>query len=391
MRRETPIRHRAVLIGDSVYRLHTYGKNHPLGIPRVSLAMDVIESYGALQDDEYLASRKASPEELEWFHTKDYVSAVKKCEELGKIPKGYRARYNLGGFENPWFEGIFSTPGLACGASIQGAEQVLSGTMAFNPAGGMHHAMPDKARGFCFFNDVVLGILRLRKEGLKVLYLDMDAHHCDGVEYAFRRDPMVVTVSVHMDTNFAYPFRGGSIEDVGPVANAVNLPLPKGVNDSEYRAVFSALWPAVLAAVRPDVVVLQSGTDVLFSDPLGKFELSTQLVNEMQSLVVELSPRKPDGTPRLLVVGGGGYHPLALARCWAGLWGVMTGRSLPEKLPDEAVQVLRDVAWDDDEDEPYYASFFEQRIDEPREGPVRQDVLDRMSTLFRTHPLLKVM
>jgi acetoin utilization protein AcuC len=378
-------------MGDPVYRLHSYGKNHPLGIPRVSLAIDLIKSYGALNDDEYLASRRASEDELEWFHTKDYVSAVKKCEKLGKIPKGYRARYNLGGFENPWFQGIFSTPSLACGASIQGAEQVLSGTMAFNPAGGMHHAMPGRARGFCFFNDVVLGILRLRKEGLKVLYLDMDAHHCDGVQYAFRQDPLVVTVSLHMDTNYAYPFRGGSVEDIGPLANAVNLPLPSKVNDSEYRTVFSALWPAALAAARPDVVVLQSGTDILFSDPLGKFELSTQAVNEMQSLVVELSPRNPDGTPRLLVVGGGGYHPLALARCWAGLWGVMTGRRLPQKLPDAAVQVLRSVGWDDDEDESYDASLFERRIDEPREGPIRPDVLDRISTLFRTHPLLNTL
>jgi len=167
---------------------------------------------------------------------------------VGKDPEGYRARYNLGGFENLWFEGFFSTPSLACGASIQGAEQVLSGSMAFNPAGGIHHAMPGRARGFCFFNDVVLGVLRLRKEGLKVLYLDMDAHHGDGVEYAFRKDSLVVTVSVHMDRDYAYPFRGGSIRNIGPLANAVNLPLPRGVNDTEYRAVFSVLWPAVLGS-----------------------------------------------------------------------------------------------------------------------------------------------
>lgn len=386
---EKPVSRRAVLLGDPVYRRHSYGNNHPLGIPRVSLTMDMIRSYGALRDDEYLPSKRATEEELTWFHTRDYVRAVRRCQELGKIQVGYRARYNLGGFENPLFDGFFSTPSLACGASIQGAEQVLSGFTAFNPAGGMHHAMPGRARGFCFFNDVVLGIMRLRKAGLKVLYLDMDAHHGDGVEYAFRRDALVVTVSVHMDTEYAYPFRGGRIGNIGPLANAVNLPLPRGVNDSEYRAVFSVLWPAVLDAVRPDAVVLQSGTDVLFTDPLGKFDLSTQAVNEMQASVVALSPKGPDGTPRLLVVGGGGYHPLALARCWTGLWGVMTGRRLSEELPSGAVRVLKNVHWDDDHDEPHYGSLFERRIDEPREGPVRQDVMDRMHELFQTHPLLR--
>jgi acetoin utilization protein AcuC len=127
----------------------------------------------------------------------------------------------------------------------------------------------------------VLGILRLRREGLRVLYVDIDAHHGDGVEAAFRDDAGVMTFSLHMDTDYAYPFTGGGIEDTGPLHNAVNMPLPRGMNDDEYRHVFGRLWPAVMEAFRPEVIVLQAGTDILGPDPLGKFHISTGLFLEV--------------------------------------------------------------------------------------------------------------
>ncbi|MFO8154724.1 MAG: acetoin utilization protein AcuC, partial [Thiohalospira sp.] len=226
-----PARREAVFIGASRYRRHSYGSNHPLGIPRVSLTWDVIRAYGAITEGEFLQARKAADFELHGFHTPAYISALKRCEALGKVTDRYRKAHNLGNFENPWFPGFFTTPATATGSSVQGAEQVLAGRMAFNPAGGMHHAAPDQARGFCYLNDPVLGIQRLRRDGLRVLYLDIDAHHGDGVEAAFADDPEVVTCSLHMDTDYAYPFKGGTIGDTGPLHNAVNLPLPKGTND----------------------------------------------------------------------------------------------------------------------------------------------------------------
>ncbi len=379
----------ALFIGDARYRRHSYGGNHPLGIPRVSLTYDLIRSYGAIDESEYLVSRQATLDELRWFHTDDYLRALQAAEAAGKVVDTTRKRHNVGNFENPYFPGMFSTPATATGGSIQAAEQVLQGRVAFSPAGGMHHAMPDQARGFCFLNDVVLAVQRLRCEGWRVLYLDIDAHHGDGVEYAFRADPDVMTLSLHMDTGYAYPFRGGGIADIGPLANAVNVPLPRGTHDEEYRLVFERLWPAVLANFRPDAVVLQAGTDILMPDPLGKFEISTQWFLEMVQQVMDGAPRHGDGTPRLAVLGGGGYHPLMLARCWTGTWAVLSGRRLAAEIPAQGAALLREVDWDQDEDEDYFDDLFRSRLDTHRPGPVRAEVEWLVDELFRTHPALR--
>lgn len=385
---QTPTR-RATLLHAPRYRGHSYGSNHPLGIPRVSLTLDLIEAFAAITPAEMVVSRKAQPAELEWFHTREYVSAMQRAEALGKVFQRYRDRHNIGNFENPFFAGFFATPATATFASIQGAELVLSGGMAFNPAGGMHHAAPDQARGFCYFNDPALAILRLRQAGRRVLYLDIDAHHGDGVEAAFTNDPGVVTVSLHMDTEYGYPFQGGRIEDTGCYGNAVNLPLPTAINDTEFRAAFKAVWEAVRTQWQPEVVVIQAGTDALLPDPLGKFGISTQCFLQCIEDVIVSSPRHVDGTPSLLVLGGGGYHPLALARCWTGLWALLTGRDLPGEIPASGQALLRDVDWDLDEDEPWFESLFVSRLDPDRSGPVRAELHQRLERLFETHPLLR--
>ncbi len=217
----------AVFIFSERYRNHSYGSQHPLSIPRVSLTHDLIQAYDGFAVGEVHDSKKASDAELQWFHTAEYIAAMKDVEANSKVPAEYRKIHNIGNFENPYFPGFFSTPATATGGSIQAAECMLDGYVAFSPAGGMHHAMPDKANGFCFFNDPVLAILRLVKEGLKVLYVDIDAHHGDGVEYAFKDNSMVTTFSLHMAADYAYPFKGGAVEQIGELGNAINLPLPK--------------------------------------------------------------------------------------------------------------------------------------------------------------------
>ena len=379
----------AVLIGASRYRRHSYGGNHPLGIPRVSLTLDLIRAYGALTAEEFRVSRPATSAELEWFHTREYIGALRQCEVDGKVAHRYRQRHNIGNFENPFFPGFFTTPATAAHGSILGAEMLLQGLIAFSPAGGMHHARTDAARGFCYLNDPVLAITRLRREGLRVLYVDIDAHHGDGVEDAFVRDPRVTTLSLHMDTTYAYPFAGGGIDDTGPLGNAVNLPLPQGMHDNEYRYAFERVWPAVLEASRPEAVVLQAGTDILAPDPLGKFRISTQLFLEVVASVLADAPTHSDGTPRLLVLGGGGYHPLVLARCWTGVWGLLSGRDLPATIPAAGEALLRAVDWDLDEDEDYFEGLFTRRLDPAQPGEVRGDLRERVEQLLGTHPLLR--
>ena len=389
-----PATQKATFIGASTYQKKVgsvYSTNHPLAIPRVALTLDLINAYGALSEAEYKLARKAADYELEWFHTSDYISAIKRAEVLGCVKNEVRKRYNLGTLENPYFAGLFSVPATATGGSILAAEQVLQGRIGFSPAGGMHHARAASAQGFSYFNDPVLGIMRLRRAGLRVLYVDIDAHHGDGVELAFADDPEVLTLSLHMDTSYAYPFSGGTLDDCGTPQNgytAINVPLPKGVHDAEYQLVFDAVWSAALNKFKPHAVVLQAGTDMLAADPLGKFNISTQCYLEVCATIIQTAPRHPDGTPRLLVTGGGGYHPLVLARAWTGLWALLSGRTLPAEMPAQGARLLREVGWDMDEDAAYFESLFVSRLDEIQALPVRPDIEQLIEQLAR-HPFLK--
>lgn len=379
---------KATYIGGSKFRRQAYGSNHPLAIPRVSLATDLIEAYGAMTEAEFLLARKAADFELEWFHTPEYVSAFKRAEVLGRVSNPVRQRHQLGTLENPYFSQFFTIPATATGGSIQAAEEVIRGRVAFNPAGGMHHARPDQAHGFCYFNDPVLGILRLRREGWRVLYVDIDAHHGDGVEAAFLDDAEVFTLSLHMDSRYAYPFKGGQLSDTALAGNtSLNVPLPRATNDAEYRLLFEAVWQPVLDRFQPDAIVLQAGTDMIFADPLGKLGLSTQGFLATVQTILDSSPQHADGTPRLLVTGGGGYHPLVLARAWAGLWALLSGRDLPEALPPAGAATLRAVQWDMDEEEPHYEQLFSSRLDSLADMPVRPEIAALILSI-QQHPYL---
>lgn len=381
----------ATFIGGALYRQKMYAASHPLAIPRVSLTYDLIQAYKAITPDEYKPARMAEEHELLWFHTADYVKAMQYAQRSRGVSQDQRQQYKLGTLENPYFEDMFDIAATATGASIQAAEVVIQGRIAFNPAGGMHHARAGHAQGFCYFNDPVLAIKRLRKEGLRVLYVDIDAHHGDGVEEAFSDDGEVLTLSLHMDTRYAYPHQGGQFSDAGSAKNGyatVNIPLPKGTHDAEYQLVFQAIWRPVLQKFKPDVVVLQAGTDMLAADPLGKFNISTQSFLDLCATVLKDSPQHASGTPRLLVTGGGGYHPLILARAWTGLWGLLSGRNLPVALPAEAGRLLRNVAWDMDEDQAYFSKLFVSRLDTKTAVPIRREMIDLVKT-FPNHPFFE--
>lgn len=389
--RSIPAGRKACFVGSARYRRRAYGTNHPLAIPRVALALALIEAYGAITPGEMLQARLAADFELEWFHDRGYVAAIRRAEVLGHVKQAYRERYQLGTLENPYFDHFFTTPATATGASVQAAEQVIAGRVAFNPAGGMHHARPGRAQGFCYFNDPVLGVMRLRRAGWRVLYLDIDAHHCDGVEAAFRDDADVLTLSLHMDTGYAYPNRGGRLADCGAARTGyttLNVPLPRALTDGEYRLVFDAVWPRALERFRPDAIVLQAGTDMLAGDPLGKWRCSTQTFLAVAGQAVESAPRHADGTPRLMATGGGGYHPLLVARAWTGLWAILSGRTLPAEIPAAGTEMLREVGWDQDEDATFTESLLASRLDDAADRSIREEVREIVSQVLR-HPLLR--
>ncbi len=374
----------AVFIASEDFRGHSFGRGHPLSVPRVPLAWDLIRAYGALADDEFLPAREAAQAELEGFHRPDYLDALRRAQAMGRVDDAIRRDYHLGTLENPWFPGCFHLPALAAGGGILAAESALSGTAAFNPAGGMHHGRPERAQGFCYINDVVITIQRLLREDARVLYVDIDAHLPDGVIAALQDEPRVALLSLHMDTSYAYPFQGGEPEAVGSHGQVINAPLPRGVDDDGYLALFVPLWERVMARFQPDVVVLQAGTDIIRGDPLGRLALSTRGFLAAVAEVVR-------GAPRLVVTGGGGYHPILLARAWTGVWGLLSGRDLPEPLPEAGRRLLQAVGWDDDEDEVppgWIERLYSHRLEGPHQsGAAPLHAL--LQRLLQEHPLLR--
>ncbi len=328
------------LIGSEIYRRSSYGGRHPLAIPRVSLTLDLVRALGWLPDGAYIDAPRATPAELARFHDPAYIAAVQRAERDRRVDPEVSARYQIGRAGNPVYPEVFSRPATACGATLAAVELLLGGADApqivHSPAGGTHHGRRDRAAGFCYFNDPVLGILRLLDRGVaRVLYVDLDAHHGDGVEDAFRDEPRVLTISIH--ERGRWPYSGG-IDDQGPSWR--NLPVPAGFNDSELAFLIGEAVVPLADSFAPEAVVIQSGADGLADDPMSKLALiqqraSWQAVARLQALA-----------PRTLVLGGGGgYNPWAVARCWAGIWATVAGIEIPHRLPEAAERLLRAVEW----------------------------------------------
>lgn len=357
-----------ILIGSEIYRHSSYGPRHPLAIPRVSTCIDLCRALGWLPEAAYLDSPRASPAELAAFHTPDYVAAVQRAEAEGRVGEAERRRYNLGINGNPVFPEIFSRPATACGASLLGASLVAQGAVVYSPAGGTHHGRPDRASGFCYFNDPVLAILRLLDAGMgRIFYLDVDAHHGDGVQDAFHDDERVFTLSIHEAGR--WPMNGdglGGLDDrAGGMAR--NLPVPPGFNDSEMAYLLEAAVLPAIEALAPDVLVLQGGADGLADDPLSRLALSNNALWRVVAAVRR-------AVPRLLVLGGGGYNPWSVGRCWAGVWAMLNGFPIPERLPAEAEAVLRGLSWRHSKGRNPPPHWFTTLADPPNDGPIRPEI-----------------
>ncbi len=360
------------LIGHEIYRRSTYGRKHPLAIPRVSTCLDLCRALGWLSDGQYLTSPQATPAQLARFHHPDYVAAVRRAERDQAVGEEIKARHQLGAFGNPIFPEVFSRPATACGGSILAAELLLrEGGIMHSPAGGTHHGRPDRASGFCYFNDPVLGILRLLDGGLRrVLYLDIDAHHGDGVQDAFHDDPRVFTVSLHEAGRWPLARDGdpglGSLADRAG-GQARNLPLPPGANDSEFLYLLEAAVLPLADAFEPEAVVLQCGADALEEDPLSRLALSNGALWRAVQAVKPLAPR-------LLVLGGGGYNPWSVGRAWAGVWAMLNDLPIPARLPTAAEAVLRGLQWRHRMGRNPPETWFTTLVDPPRPGPIRPEV-----------------
>uniref|UniRef100_UPI001612A99D acetoin utilization protein AcuC n=1 Tax=Muricoccus pecuniae TaxID=693023 RepID=UPI001612A99D len=354
-----------LLIGSEVYRGSTYGPKHPLAIQRVPATLDLIRALGWLDPHRYLDSPRATPQQLARFHTPDYIAALELAEAEGSVPPEVRERHHLGAHGNPIYREVFRRPATGAGGAILAARLTRRGGIVHVPGAGTHHAMPDRASGFCYINDPVLGLLEWLDLGLTdILYIDIDAHHGDGVEHAFRDDPRVFTLSVHEAGR--WPFTGG-LEDRAD-GHARNIPVPQGFNDTEMDHVLHAAILPILRHLRPQAVMLQCGADMLEEDPLARLSLS----NNTHLAVVRAVMAE---APRLIVTGGGGYNPWTVARCWAAVWGALDNRPMPGRLPPAAERVLRGLDWDRAAGRNPPEHWSTTLVDQPRPGSLREEVV----------------
>ncbi len=351
-----------VFVSHELYRQYGYGANHPLGIARVGPVMDLCAALGWLEPSAYRESPRATEDELAWFHTREYVNAL-RLGSLGARSET-QSRHHLGTMENPLFPGVFERAATSVGGSILAAELALEGRVAYHPAGGTHHGRPDRASGFCYFNDPVFAILTLLRKGAgTVLYVDLDAHHGDGVQDAFAQDERVHTVSIHEAGRWPY---SGAAQDTGG-GRACNLPVPRAFNESELEVLMESVVLPLSRRVGPEAVVITCGADALAGDPLSAMALSNAALWSAVERIVAAAPAA-------VVLGGGGYNPWTLARYWTGLWGRLSGRSTDEPLSVEARAILRSLSCDLVDDEDRREEWFSTLEDAPNHAPVRREI-----------------
>lgn len=353
----------AVFVGSPIFRKAAFGANHPLSIRRVEVVHALCENLGWLDPGTMRTCHPAARETLLKFHTPAYIAALERADTERVVSPQDRARFNVGTMENPWFPGLLERAATTVGGSILAAEIALTGATAFHPSGGTHHGMPDRAHGFCYFNDPVFAILALLEHGLdRIAYVDLDAHHGDGVEQAFAADPRVLTASIHEADRWPYSGTHCSADD-----RVINLPVPAGCNDSEFAFLIDHRLRPALQAFAPEAVVVSCGTDALAGDPLSSMRLSNVCLWDSVAKLRALAPR-------CVVLGGGGYNPWTLARCWAGLWGRLAGKPVPETLPESATAILTDLACDLIDEDEIAPSWLTTLADTPNPGPLRQEV-----------------
>lgn len=308
----------------------SYGDDHPFKVLRYRLAHELISELGLLASDRVLQLECPLIEEsaLLSFHAPDYLQTLKEFSASATPRANFR--FGLGDVENPVFPGVYDWARLGCGGTMEAARLVADGEVqvAFSMAGGYHHSQPARASGFSYLNDAVVAIQALLRRGLRVAYVDIDAHHGDGVQAAFYHTDRVLTISLHETGENFFP-QTGFVFELGEgkgFGYSVNIPFRAHSDDLIFEQAFRQVVLPLLESYQPDILVTQMGVDGLRTDPLSRLELT--------SGSIELAARAflHTGIP-WVALGGGGYDKFNVARCWSLLWAVMTRAAVPERLP----------------------------------------------------------
>lgn len=329
---------RAAVVHDLALEAYGFGGDHPFNPLRIRLTLELCEALGLLENYPFVVPEPATDEDLTTVHSLTYVRLVQKAGRgVGELWD--LMRYGLGTGDNPIFPDMHEACARVVGAVLQACRTVMRGETdhAMCVSGGLHHAMRSRASGFCVYNDAGVAIARLKEEhpGIRIAYLDTDAHHGDGVQWMFYDDPEVLTVSMHESGRYIFPGTGGVEERGrnGGVGYSVNVPLEPYTDDSSWISCFEDVVPEVLRAFEPDLILSQNGCDGHALDPLTHLSATTRLYEHIPRRVHDLAHELCEG--RWVATGGGGYDIWCVVpRAWTALWAAVSHQELPEKVPE---------------------------------------------------------
>ena len=325
--------HKIGFVYAEAFQGYNFGSTHPLRPIRLKLTFELMKSMGLLSSPaiEVHEPRQATRDELLLFHEGSYLELVERMSRSGS---GF---LDMG--DTPVFRGCYEASALAVGASLTAVDLVMSRdtTHAMNIAGGLHHAHPSSASGFCIFNDPAVSIAYLKKKYSldRILYLDVDAHHGDGVMYGFYSDEGVLDVDFHEDGHHLFPGTGFTDEvGAGRAAGVkINVPLYPFTGDETYLRLFKEIVPTVVRKYQPQIMLVQCGADSHANDLLAHLQLTTKSYCEIAAVCHKLAHEVSDG--RLVIFGGGGYNPSNVARAWSLIAATLADFTPPEDTPDE--------------------------------------------------------
>ncbi len=338
---------RAAFVYEDLMSRHELRNDHPMRPVRLRYTYELLRGYDAFEHKNAVLvnPRFAAEDELSWLHTPEYIEAVRRLGAGEGTQEAHNFNFSLQG-DNPYYTGMYEAATLSSGATLLAAELIAdrSVDVAFNISGGLHHAAAGRASGFCVFNDPALAVHYFLRRGMRVVYVDVDAHHGDGVQDAFFDDDRVLTISVHESGRYLFPGTGfvGEQGRGRGRGYSVNLPLFPYTGDDVYLDAFKQVIPPLVRAFAPDVIVTQLGIDSYHSDPLTHLQLTTrgfvEVIREFAALELPW-----------LATGGGGYDLMAVARAWTLAYGVMLGEEWPDILPrsfalEHGIGHLRDSA-----------------------------------------------
>src|SRR5574337_1126683 len=321
-----------------------YGPGHPLRNERLGLTCDLISACEllSLPSTRSVEPEPATDDELLVFLKPDYLKVLKAADAGHSSLEA--SRYGLGTPDNPILPGIYQWSALVAGASLLAMRLVESGEVrtAFNISGGLHHAGPERASGFYYINDAALIIADLCRRGHRVAYVDIDAHHGDGVQWAFYDTDQVLTISIHESGHTLFPGTGFANE-VGEGKGegySVNIPLPPSADDEIFLWCFHEVIPPLVRAFQPDILITQLGIDAHRTDPLTHIGISL-------GAFVQAVRRLKDLCGRWVALGGGGYDIRNVARAWTAAWAIMNDCELPASLPQSFLARHKGLEWSD--------------------------------------------